>query len=216
MFFLTVAICTYNRQYFLEKCLTELLPQVLNTQDVRVLVIDNNSTDNTAELIHTFQKQHSYLDYVFCPEQGLSFARNCALEQCQSVWLSFLDDDGYPDENWLEQNLKVINSNKYDAFGGVYLAWFKDGKRDWFKDSYESNEFRMPLADETRLAPSDSYFSGGNCSFKVDPIRASGGFPLTLGMNGSVMGYGEEVAAQRSMAINGYVLGFSRNLVLLI
>jgi glycosyltransferase involved in cell wall biosynthesis len=214
MLILTVAICTYNRHYFLEKCLTELLPQVFDTQGVRVLVIDNNSTDNTAELVLAFQKQYLFLDYTFCHEQGLSFARNCALEKCQSIWLSFLDDDGYPEENWLDQNLKIIKSKKYDAFGGVYLPWFKDGKRSWFKGVYETNAFRMPQTDETRLAPGDSYFSGGNCSFNVEAILASGGFPLTLGMNGKVMGYGEEVAAQRSMAINGYVLGFSSQLVI--
>ncbi|GAC24893.1 hypothetical protein GMES_2598 [Paraglaciecola mesophila KMM 241] len=213
MTFLTVAICTYNRKWFLQQCLSELLPQILNFQDVRILIIDNNSTDETAELIKALQVKHSYLDYVFCPDQGLSYARNCALEQCNSAWLSFLDDDAYPNDDWLEQNLELIKSAKYDAFGGVYLPWFKDGKSSWFKECYETNFFRMPK-EETRLAPGDPYFSGGNCSFKVYPIRASGGFPLTLGMNGKVMGYGEEVAAQRSMAINGYVLGFSSHLVI--
>ncbi|MEP2654080.1 MAG: glycosyltransferase [Paraglaciecola sp.] len=211
---LTVAICTYNRENFLNKCLNELLPQLGVNKNVRVLVVDNGSTDNTAELVQKFRREYPSLDYAFCAEQGLSYARNYALTHCQSKWLSFLDDDGYPEQNWLVQNLELINKGKYDAFGGVYLPWFKDGKKNWFKDNYESNLFRMPQHEETRLYPKDSYFSGGNCCFKVKALSDSGGFPVTLGMNGKSMGYGEELAAQRAMAINGYTLGYSRNMVI--
>jgi glycosyltransferase involved in cell wall biosynthesis len=198
----------------LNECLSRLLPQIERGSSIRVLVIDNNSSDETKQTVSIKQEKYYFLDYAFCKEQGLSHARNYALKEADSIWLSFLDDDGYPDNDWLEENLRIIDSRNFDAFGGVYLPWYRNGKKDWFKDNYESNESRMPQGEETKLLPGDSYFAGGNCTFKVKAICSVGGFPLTLGMNGKTMGYGEEVAVQRLIAMRGYVLGYSRNLVL--
>lgn len=195
-------------------CLSHLLPQIEPASSIRVLVIDNNSNDETRVMVRNYQDNYCCLDYAFCKEQGLSHARNYALKKADSTWLSFLDDDGYPSNDWLNQNLRIIDSRNFDAFGGIYLPWYRDGKKDWFTDSYESNEARMPQKEETRLLPGDPYFSGGNCTFKVEAISSVGGFPLTLGMNGKSMGYGEEVAVQRLIAIRGYLLGFSRSLVI--
>ena len=209
---LTIAICTFNRSQFLSNCLAHLMPQIDSRHEV--LVVDNNSSDSTHEVVTELQKEYASLHYVFCPKQGLSYARNDALKNCRTSWLSFLDDDGYPAENWLDINDKLIDSNKYDAFGGVYLPWYFAGKKPWFLPSYESNSSFMPKEQEKRLKPNDPYFSGGNCTFKAQLLRDIGGFSAELGMNGTAMGYGEEVAAQRAMAINGGRLGFSRNLII--
>jgi glycosyltransferase involved in cell wall biosynthesis len=213
VFKLTIAICTYNRHEFLNECLSRLLPQIERGRSIRVLVIDNNSSDETKQTVSIKQEKYHFLDYAFCKEQGLSHARNYALKEADSIWLSFLDDDGYPDDDWLKQNLRIIDSRNFDAWGGVYLSWFRDGKKVWFKDEYETNGTWMPKS-ERRLLPSDPYFSGGNCTFHRQKLLNAGVFPVELGMNGNKAAYGEEVLAQRNLATKGGILGFSPDLII--
>jgi|UPI00068FAE95 glycosyltransferase involved in cell wall biosynthesis len=210
---LTIAICTFNRAIFLDNCLAHLLPQLNAFDNVKVLVIDNKSTDDTRKIVEKYQRITDCVSYTFCREQGLSFARNHGLKYSGSRWLSFLDDDAFPDKNWLKVNCNIIYQGKYDAWGGVYLPWFRDGKKTWFKDEYETNSTKMPKSTR-RLLPSDPYFSGGNCTFNRQKLLSVGGFPIGLGMNGIKVAYGEEVLAQRNLASEGGVLGFSPELII--
>lgn len=209
---ISVVICTYNRAEFLENCLRHILPQVSKHAKVEVLIINNNSTDNTADVCSTFTDRYSQVSAFFCKEQGLSFARNYALSYAQGQWIGYLDDDAYPAVDWFEQALRLIEGDEYDAFGGVYYPWYKDGKKSWFSDSFETNASWIELEDEGRLR--SGYFSGGNSFFKVSWLNDVSGFPTTLGMNGKSIGYGEETYVQRLMAIRGARLGFSRKLII--
>ncbi|MDO3377967.1 glycosyltransferase family 2 protein [Geoalkalibacter halelectricus] len=209
---LDIVICTYNRGNYLSKCLESLLNQVQSFENVGLFVVDNNSTDNTKKVVEGFQQKVTKVRYVSCLKQGLGFARNKAIEECNAEWLAFIDDDAYAEKNWLENILRIIHEGKFDAFGGVYYPWYAEGKVPWFKDCYETNDTWMPPGDEFRLT--QGYFSGGNSVFNVGKLRAAGGFPVGIGMNGNFVGYGEEVATQRTMAINGSRLGFSRRLII--
>ena len=54
---LTIIICTYNRSRLLKKCLDSLLHQI--TDETEIIVIDNNSQDNTAQVVTEFNFQKS-------------------------------------------------------------------------------------------------------------------------------------------------------------
>lgn len=101
----TVAICTYNGEKRILDVLEKLRSQV-GTDEIswEILIIDNNSTDNTAQVI---QEQISNwnepypLKYCFEAEQGLAFARRCAIRDAKSDLIGFLDDDNLPHPNWV-------------------------------------------------------------------------------------------------------------------
>ena len=104
---LSLAICTYNGKQRLPAVFERLRSQ-LNLEQIRweILVIDNNSTDGTAEWVA--QEQRSPLNHLLPtirtltePQQGLAFARQCAIENAQGRWVAFLDDDNLPDEHWI-------------------------------------------------------------------------------------------------------------------
>lgn len=69
-----------------------------------VIVIDNNSTDNTAKVVQDYQfnwpKEYP-LRYYFEPTQGIAFARRCAIKKAQGSLIGFLDDDNLPTHNWV-------------------------------------------------------------------------------------------------------------------
>jgi glycosyltransferase involved in cell wall biosynthesis len=101
----TLAIPTYNGASRLPELLERLQNQ-LHTEHFswEIIVVDNNSTDNTAKVVQNYQAswQHPYpLKYCFEPKQGAAHARHTAVKEAQGKYIGFLDDDNYPTSNWV-------------------------------------------------------------------------------------------------------------------
>src|SRR3990167_2249111 len=72
----TVVVCTYSRKDLLYKCLESLVSQTVSKNLYEVLVIDNNSKDNTQEVVKRFIKTRVHIRNIKADIQGLSHARN--------------------------------------------------------------------------------------------------------------------------------------------
>jgi glycosyltransferase involved in cell wall biosynthesis len=101
----TVAIPTYNGESRLPELLERLQNQ-LHTENLswEIIVVDNNSTDNTAKVVQAYQEnwQCSYpLKYCFEAKQGAAYARKKAITEAKGRLIGFLDDDNYPISNWV-------------------------------------------------------------------------------------------------------------------
>jgi glycosyltransferase involved in cell wall biosynthesis len=203
---LTVIVCTYNRAGILADCLDSLARQHAATSVFRVLVVDNNSSDHTRDVVRQYQENDPPFSYHFEPHQGLSHARNAGLRVADTDWCAFLDDDAMAHRDWVERILDTIRSTDFDAFGGVYLPWYRDGKVDWYLDEYATNATRLPYRQRVELE--HDCFSGGNAVFRRDAAIRAGGFPVHLGMHGTTLGYGEETALQHRMRELGFTIGF--------
>ncbi|MBW4559888.1 MAG: hormogonium polysaccharide biosynthesis glycosyltransferase HpsE [Mojavia pulchra JT2-VF2] len=102
---LTVAIPTYNGEHRLPELLEGLKNQI-NTENLswEIIVVDNNSTDKTSQVIKTYQEnwQCSYsLKYCFERKQGAAYARKRAVTEARGRFIGFLDDDNYPTPTWV-------------------------------------------------------------------------------------------------------------------
>ena len=121
---LTVAICTYNRCALLEQTLENLTKVNEPTGPWSILVVDNNSSDNTAGVVERYAERLS-IRRVFEPTQGLSKARNRALREVSTDYIVFTDDDVLVAENWLVGLANAIK--RYPdaaALGGPIEPWF--------------------------------------------------------------------------------------------
>ncbi len=101
----TVAICTYNGADRIILVLDKLRSQK-DTKDIswEVIVVDNNSKDDTAQVIQEYQDswQCPYpLIYCFEQQQGAAFARKKAIKEANSPLIGFLDDDNLPNAYWV-------------------------------------------------------------------------------------------------------------------
>jgi glycosyltransferase involved in cell wall biosynthesis len=99
----TVAICTYNGAKRLPAVLDQLRNQVgADYLCWEILVVDNNSSDETAAVIYQYQESGlQRLRYCFEPQLGLATARQRAMEEAKSELVGFLDDDNVPDAHWV-------------------------------------------------------------------------------------------------------------------
>ena len=203
---ITVIICTYNRAFILGECLNSLCMQTIPTEQFRVLVIDNNSTDNTRDIVAPFTDRLRDLQYIFEPMQGLSYARNRGLAEAQTEWVAFLDDDAKAHPDWVEKILATITKGDFDAFGGPFYAWHYFGPPPvWLPDifdTYTAKQGYGALCDE-------SYIPGGNCALKICAAKTAGGFPADMGMRGDKCAYAEEAFLFHKMATIGYRLGYT-------
>lgn len=201
---LTIAICTYNRSHIISNVLISLLQQTIPSENYSLLIVDNNSTDQTQELVTSFKNKFTNIRIVLEKIQGLSHARNRALKECQTEWLAFLDDDAKAHPDWVETILQIIERGDFDGFGGPFYAWHHYGPAPYWLPkgfgTYESLQDYGPLKGNT-------YIPGGNCVFRCNAARSIGIFSTEFGMSGNRCSYGEETQFFERMRTSGYRMG---------
>ncbi len=110
---ISVVICTKNRARALEECLgtfetMEVQPDV----SLELIVVDNNSTDDTKAVIQNFDTQSAMnVKYVFEEKPGLGHARNAGIAAAHGEIIAFTDDDCFVDQNWLACIVKEFSSD---------------------------------------------------------------------------------------------------------
>ena len=104
---ISVSIRVYNSQETLPLLLDQLAAQT-NIENINweIVVVDNNSTDNTARIVKDYQANWDCpfaLKYFLEPKQGAIFARQRAILESTGEIIGFLDDDNLPGEDWISE-----------------------------------------------------------------------------------------------------------------
>ncbi|MGE5340727.1 MAG: glycosyltransferase family 2 protein [Candidatus Omnitrophota bacterium] len=185
----SLIICTYNRERFLEKCIDSLVVQTSDIKAIEVIVVDNNSTDGTHDVVTRYRNRIPAIKYVFEKEQGLSHARNRGCREASGEYLAYLDDDATAPPQYLENIVDVITHHHPDILGGPIYPYYLDPKPRWFKDEYEIRKH----AEKTGFIDS-CRASGGNFIIRRDLLIQLGMFDVNLGMIGETVRLGEERA----------------------
>ncbi len=207
---ITVIICTYNRAYLLTETLPTLLQQNISNDRFQILIVNNNSTDNTAVILDGFTNKYNNLLVIEEKTQGLGYAKNTGMDAATTDWIVYLDDDAKVPNDFVKKALNNINNGNFQCFGGVYLPWYKYGKPKWFQDKYASNKGKL---DEFTTLKED-FISGGIMAIKKTVLHKFGGFPTNLGMRGNQIAYGEETLLQIRMRKSGMEIGYDPNWVI--
>ncbi len=204
---LSIIVATYNRAHILSHCLQSLVEQNVPQDTFEVIVINNNSSDNTQEIVQCFCGKIKNLKLIEEKKQGLSHARNAGIAAAQTPWIASLDDDAKAHTNWVQTILEEIEKDTFDCFGGPYLAWHHYGPAPhWFSSEWETSKNRFNfygiLPEKSGLHP-----TGGNCVFRKKLVEDMGGFDTNLGMTGNTCAYGEETQLFENMRNAGFRLG---------
>ncbi|WP_270738366.1 glycosyltransferase family A protein [Coprobacter fastidiosus] len=109
---LTLAICMYNAEKYIERTLQSIVKQTM--QDFHLLIIDDCSTDKSVVLVERFFEQHPR-QFELCrmeSNQGIAYARNFALHHADTKYLIFIDADDYPLPQLIEKEYNVISCDQ--------------------------------------------------------------------------------------------------------
>jgi glycosyltransferase involved in cell wall biosynthesis len=181
--FLSVIVCTYNRDQHIKRALNSLIAQDFDKSDYEIIVVDNNSNDRTPQIIKDFKS--SYPDYNITlaheTRQGLSFARNTGLKLAQGSYISYIDDDGIARNDYISQIKKYTEQFPEDvAFGGKVLPKYEKGQApEWMSKYIERIISIVNLGDEVKVLKK-TYPVGCNMIFKKSVFDQIGGFNTAL------------------------------------
>ena len=184
---ISVIICTYNRAEFVGTALKSLCQQTAEKTQYEVIVVDNNSEDNTRVVTEGFRRSNPNIRYCSEMRQGLSHARNRGWQEANGSYVAYIDDDCKVPTHWLNIAIEIIDQLLPAAFGGPYYAFYKSPKPYWWKDSYSSFEQSLTPRSLRRL----EYLRGGNIFIRRSLLEAIGGFDSRFGMVGQKLAYGE-------------------------
>jgi glycosyltransferase involved in cell wall biosynthesis len=115
----SIIIAAYNEALNLKLCLNSIFKTRPDSLSIEVIVVDNNSTDNTAQII----KDIPQAVYLKEEKQGASYARNTGIRRASGDILVFLDADTIVSENWLNNLLSPFEGHTVGAVGGGILPF---------------------------------------------------------------------------------------------
>ncbi len=111
----SLIIPVYNVEKYIRQCLQSVADQTF--KDVEVIIIDNNSPDNSAEIINEFTEKYPNFKTYKRIGGGLGGARNEGIKHASGEYLVFLDSDDYIKPNAIEELVKAAEENFADMAG---------------------------------------------------------------------------------------------------
>ncbi|MCB0197494.1 MAG: glycosyltransferase family 2 protein, partial [Anaerolineae bacterium] len=174
-----IVICTYNNANLLDQTLTSLVQQQqCKAERWSVVVIDNNSTDHTHEIVqkHIAVGSIPSLRLVRESQQGLSYARRRAVLETTGDFLAFVDDDCLLAPDWIQQVFSFCHEHpNAGAVGGkVQLLWEKTPDNNLRRFAgYLAEQHR---GDKSQILPlsGPTYLVGAGLVVRRSALEASG------------------------------------------
>lgn len=202
----SVVLCTWNRARLLPAALDTLLRQHLPPAH-EIVVVDNNSTDDTADVVRQVAAQHPHVRYLLEREQGLSHARNAAVAASRGSIVAFTDDDVRVSENWIRTIADVAARYPGAAcFGGPVLPQWTRPVPSWLTEeqwsalgvqNYSDEPFRADPARPVCLI-------GANLIIRRHILEAIGPFDPAVQRVGNGIGSTEDHEYHRRLWAAGH------------
>jgi glycosyltransferase involved in cell wall biosynthesis len=131
----SVIICTWNRSKILGVALTSLEACIVPpAMEWEVLIVDNNSTDDTRSVCESFaEKNPGRFRYLFEAKQGKTHALNAGIQHARGEILALTDDDVTVDPLWVAQVYEAFQSYDCAAIGGRIIPVWECAKPSWIE-----------------------------------------------------------------------------------
>jgi glucosyl-dolichyl phosphate glucuronosyltransferase len=212
--FVSIIIPTYNRSKLIGITLDSLLKQSYPKELFEILVVDNNSTDNTSTVIDEWIiKSEGRIRYFVEPRQGSHFARNGVVQHARGDLLYFTDDDMIADSNLLSGLVSIFkeNPNVGTATGRVIPKWEIEPPV-WVK-KYCTNGWLSLYDREEEIFISDDDFGVFSChqAVRKEAFILAGGYNPDI-VNGEWLG-DNETGLNIKIKSLGYQFAFIRSSV---
>jgi len=182
--YLSVIVPTYNRERMLCNAIDSIINQSLSKDNYEILVIDNNSSDDTKNIVNKYVKETSNLKYLFEPIPGLLSGRHKGAKEAKGNILVFTDDDVIADNDWLKAIAETFKDTSVKIVGGRNLPIFETEPPGWINNiwqkkkdgnSYCGHLSLLDLQDKCKIIDI-SFVWGLNLSIRKETLLLLNGF----------------------------------------
>lgn len=191
-------VCAYNSSDYIESTLQALIDLSYPNGKYEVIVVNDDSSDNTAEIVRRFKTVRLVNHRT---NEGVSAARNSGLKAARGKWLAFIDDDCVADKRWLSLLLRELQKPQVIGAGGLikphstrhvlqrYLFSAGYGRPATLAEGLATNIFarllsyvRSQFAHAFGEVVASEVFEvyGANSAFHTQSLRLIGGFDAQL------------------------------------
>ena len=184
----SVVVATRNRPEHVWGCLEQLL--ALEHPSFDVTVVDNDpATDATRDVVAALVGDDPRFTYVRLDRAGVSRARNAGIDRARGPLVAFIDDDVRVDPFWLQGLVRAFASSPaVTCVTGLIAARTISGAEQLYFDSrvswsasLEPHVYHPTSDDPLHPWAAGRFGAGANMAFRLDAVRALGGFDLDLG-----------------------------------
>jgi glycosyltransferase involved in cell wall biosynthesis len=192
---LSVIICTYNRKKYIYDVLKSIAENTFPYENYELLVIDNNSSDGTAQECNRFHADFSTVVYRYFVEkqQGLSHARNRGIAEAAGDITVFMDDDATAELDYLEKMLLFFERTPdAAACGGRIYPHFESRRPRWMSHFLLSLTSSIDLGNKVKVFTHRQFPVGANMAVRSSLFAKYGLFNPDLGRKGNSMDGAEE------------------------
>ena len=202
---LSVVLCTYNRSGQLAKALDALVKQIAETPPYEIIVVDNNSTDDTREVVRRFLAS-GIVRHAFEPRQGLAVARNHGVAVAQSELVAFTDDDVRVSPAWVASIVRAFGDHpEADMIGGRVEPVWEAAPPPWLQHAGDAPLALMDFGEKAfRVQPDRPVcLIGANVAVRRRALERAGGFSIAVQRVRDGIGSTEDYDLQRRLLADG-------------
>jgi glucosyl-dolichyl phosphate glucuronosyltransferase len=200
----SVVICTHNRARHLGNAIASVLAQRADHPGTEILVVDNRSTDETADVVARYAPDK--VRHVFEPEIGLCNARNRGWREASGRYVAYLDDDAVAEPGWLEAVAEAFDrSPRPGVVGGRVEPIWEETPPTWLSDELALGLTIVDWSAEPRAIPDVriEWLVGTNMALPREVLERVGGFHPALDRSGSNMLSSGDVFLQKKVMALG-------------
>lgn len=173
---ISLIVCTHNRANRLSPFF-DAINALTCDEAFEVIIVDNNSTDHTAQLLAEFARSAVVpVSILSEPTTGVARARNTGFKRARGEILAFTDDDCYPDPRHLQRVLECFDEQPSLGFLGGRVLLFDPTD---YRITIQECEERGEIAPRQFIVP--GLIHGANFAFRRTAFEAVGGFDHALG-----------------------------------
>lgn len=206
--FVSVTICTYNRAFWLRQTLEFITRQDYPADRWEILVVDNNSRDETAKVVAEFARAPKVPRYFLETNQGSSYARNRGIAEAVGEIVVFTDDDMLGPTDWLRTLMQPFvrpGNERVAAVGGEVIPVFPEGLPAWLDGYWKPLNFRNDVGP---LRPNQLPMTA-NLALRKAVFSEVGLFRTDLGRIGNHSLFNEDHDLCRRVFAAGYSMWYS-------
>lgn len=157
--FVSVVLCTYNRQSLLQKCIGSILAQ--DYRNFELIVVDDASTDRTPEYLKSLKDKRIKI-ITHKKNKNIAFSRNTGIKAAKAKIIAFTDDDCIATKNWMSDLIAGFD---------VPNTGFIIGNVIYFKKGYKGNFPERLINNQNASFP-----MGCNIAYRIEVFKKCGMF----------------------------------------